>query len=81
VEPTSEKGNEIKKVAIAVDNWKLKIFKKELTAAGFLYIESPGVTHDTSFLMVKTDKLGSLALLTQHMEKECSKWKKNQELN
>jgi hypothetical protein len=35
---------------IAIDRWKLAIFKRHLDGAGYGYTEHPGVTADTMLL-------------------------------
>lgn len=40
------------RIGIAIDNWKLDIFKRNLTDAGFGYSQTPGVTADTIMLYV-----------------------------
>ena len=44
-----------KKIAIAIDNWKLPIFKAALTEGGFQFTKLPGVTADTLLLTVTAD--------------------------
>lgn len=55
-EPPSRKFDGVapkqKKCLIAIDSWKLPIFKKHLTAAGYQYDEAQGVSPDTLFLTV-----------------------------
>jgi len=49
------------KTAIAIDDWKLDIFDKALTDAGYTYVKNPGVTRDTLLLSVETDNIPRLA--------------------
>lgn len=55
-EPPSSKFDGVapqrKKCLIAIDSWKLPIFKKHLTDAGYQCDVDPGVSPDTLFLTV-----------------------------
>lgn len=48
------------KAAIALDKWKLPIFKKHLDKAGFKYTKHPGLTKDSVTLTVKTESISRL---------------------
>jgi hypothetical protein len=50
----------MKKVAIAIDDWKLAIFARRLSAAGYPYEKGAGVTPDTLMLYVKTENVEAL---------------------
>jgi hypothetical protein len=50
----------MKKAAIGIDDWKLRIFEKYLTAAGFEYTVGPGVTSDTLLISVSTETISEL---------------------
>ncbi len=45
------------KAGIAVDNWKLPVFRQQLTAAGFSYSDGGSITADTTLLTVETSDL------------------------
>ncbi len=47
-------------VGIAIDSWKLTIFDRRLTEAGFLYVKGPGVTDDTLLLRVQVHDAGEV---------------------
>lgn len=49
---------------IAIDQWKLPVFERRLTAAHFAYEICPGVTADTLLLRVTTDDLSFSRLKT-----------------
>ncbi len=49
------------KVAIAIDDWKLDIFDRALTDAGFTFVKGPDVTPDTLLLSVETKFVDNLA--------------------
>jgi hypothetical protein len=63
------------RAAIAIDNWKLPIFKRHLDAAGFDYEELFGVTHDTMFLSVVTEDVDSLAVVVKAANAEAAREK------
>lgn len=48
------------KAAIAIDTWKLPIFDRRLTNAGYSYEKSPGLTADTLFLSVVFEDVKAL---------------------
>lgn len=43
------------KIAIALDVWKLSIFERHLTQAGYVWTQSVGVTEDTPLLIIETE--------------------------
>lgn len=45
----------MKRAAIAIDKWKLPIFERHLTQAGYVYRKGDGVTFDTALLFVSTE--------------------------
>ena len=61
----------MKTAGVAIDKWKLAIFKRHLDAAGYSYTEHPGVTHDTLFLKVKTDLIAPLQRVFEAAQLEC----------
>lgn len=50
-------------VGIAVDNWKSKILKKDLSEAGFEYTEHEGITKDSIILKVETSDVERLEVV------------------
>jgi len=48
------------KAAIAIDDWKLPIFDRHLSVAGYVFERGPGVTDDTLLLTVVTDDAAAL---------------------
>lgn len=42
----------MKTAGVAIDDWKLEIFKRHLDAAGYTYTVHPGLTSDTLLLKV-----------------------------
>ncbi len=64
------------KAGIAVDDWKLPVFRRQLTAAGFEYEDRGPLTGDTTMLAVETDDVPRLAALLKDCQAECAKkWK------
>lgn len=61
------------KAGIIVDDWKLPVFRKRLTAAGFTYTDAGGLTHDTTVLTVVTEDAGRLATVVQECQAECAR--------
>lgn len=60
-------------IGIAIDNWKLPTFKRHLDEAGFTFLETPGVTPDTLFLMVTTSEMEKLAAVVSAANTEARK--------
>lgn len=61
----------MKTAGIGLDAWKLPIFKRLLDEAGYSYTEHPGVTADTRFLKVKTERLAPLQRVIERAQQEC----------
>ena len=61
------------KIAIALDNWKLPVFRKRLTEAGYEYTDAGGLTHDTTILTVETDNMLKLKSVVEKCQRECRK--------
>ena len=53
------------KAGIVIDNWKFQIFKRRLNQANFIFNKKPGVTKDTSLLVVEVDTLEKLAEIVE----------------
>jgi len=56
---------------IAIDAWKLPIFKRVLTNAGYTFTKNPGLTADTLLLKVKTDNILALKTVIEKANKVC----------
>lgn len=67
----------MKKIGIAIDKWKLKIFKKHLGNAGYEFKKKPGITPDTLCLMIKADTEQEIASIAQAANNECARSKLN----
>lgn len=50
------------KVGIATDNYKVKIFKKELTERGYEYETGNGITKDTKMFYIMVEPNGMIEL-------------------
>ncbi len=59
------------KAGIAVDDWKLPIFRKRLTEAGFTYEDGGALTHNTTILKVETSDILALKRVIEICESEC----------
>lgn len=64
----------MKTAAIAIDRWKLPVFKRRLDAAEFAFTEHPGVTADTMILKVPYEEgsnFVALSALVRAAQLEC----------
>lgn len=66
----------MKTVGVAIDNWKLPIFKRHLDAGGFQYTEHPGLNKDAMVLKVMTETISKLQPVIEAAQKECAKCRK-----
>lgn len=67
----------MKTAGIAIDNWKLAIFKRHLDAGGFVYTEHPGLTPDAMILKVQSPTIAALQPVVEAAQKECGNARKN----
>lgn len=66
----------MKRAGIAIDSWKLAIFQRHLTAAGYTVEKRPGLTTpDTLMLQVMTDDLEALAKVVRAANTEAAVFK------
>ena len=65
------------KAAIALDDWKLPIFDRRLTSAGYSYEKHPGLTNDTLTLTVITDDVEALEKVVRAANTEAAARKGN----
>jgi len=63
------------KAGVAIDAWKLKIFKRHLDEAGYQYTEHPGATKGSLLLNVATETVAALKPVIEKAQKECTKAK------
>jgi hypothetical protein len=59
------------KAAIAVDDWKLPVFRRKLTDAGYSYEDGGAMTADTTLLIVRTNNMLALKKLLEECQLEC----------
>ncbi|WP_028970126.1 hypothetical protein [Sphingomonas sp. URHD0057] len=59
------------KAGIAVDNWKLPVFRKRLTEGGYEYTDAGPFTGDTTLLTVETNNMLALKALLEGCHAEC----------
>jgi hypothetical protein len=64
------------KAGIAVDNWKLPIFRKRLTESGYEYKDAGPVTGDTTLLTVEAADMLALKALLERCQTECRETKR-----
>lgn len=67
----------MKKAAIVLDRWKLPLFKKRLSEAGYAYTEVPGPHPDTVILKVQTESIAQLQPVVEKMNDEARRSKLN----
>lgn len=63
------------KAGIAVDDWKLPVFRKRLKAAGYTYEDAGSLTPGTTTLTVQTDNILALKKVLEQCQSECAKQK------
>lgn len=59
------------KAGIAVDDWKLPIFRKRLTEAGYDYEDAGALTAGTTLLTVETGDMLALTKVLEACQAEC----------
>ena len=59
------------KAGIAVDNWKLPVFRKRLTEAGFEYQDGGSISGGTTLLNVETNNMFALKKVIERCQAEC----------
>lgn len=64
------------KAGIAVDDWKLPVFRRRLEAAGYEYHDAGAFVGETTFLTVNTDNMLALKKVLEDCEAECRKLKR-----
>ena len=58
------------KAGIAVDNYKLPVFRRRLKEAGYKYEDGGALTGDTTLLAVETDDILALKELLEKCQSE-----------
>jgi hypothetical protein len=64
------------KAGIALDDWKLPVFRERLQAAGYEYSDAGAFTGDATVLTVETGDMLALKKVLEACEAECRKIKK-----
>lgn len=64
------------KVGIVIDNWKLPVFRKRLTDAGFGYTDAGGLTSNSTVLTVETDNILKLKRVIEDCQLACATQRK-----
>ena len=64
------------KAGIAVDDYKLPVFRRRLSEAGYTYEDAGPVTGDTTLLTVETDDMLALKRLLEQCQSECREMKR-----
>jgi hypothetical protein len=59
------------KAGIVVDDWKLPVFRKRLTEAGYTYTDAGALTNGTTVLTVQTDNMLKLKKLLELCQAQC----------
>lgn len=61
------------KAGIAVDDWKLPVFRRRLTGAGYAYQDGGALTPGTTLLTVETSDMLALKKVLEQCQTECRK--------
>lgn len=61
------------KAGIAVDNWKLPVFRKRLAEAGYHYEDGGALTAEATILTVETSNMLALKKVIERCQDECRK--------
>ena len=61
------------KAGIVIDDWKLPIFERHLSQAGYTYEKGPGLIAGTLLLTVKTENATALGEVARAANKEASR--------
>jgi hypothetical protein len=61
------------KAGIAVDDWKLPVFRRRLAAAGYSYQDGGAPTPGVTLLTVQTDDILKLKRVLEQCQAECAK--------
>jgi hypothetical protein len=61
------------RAGIVVNNWKLPVFRKHLTSAGYEYQDGGALTHDTTLLTVDVSDGLALKKVLEQCQAECRK--------
>jgi hypothetical protein len=59
------------RAGIGVDNWKLTVFRKRLSEAGYEYHDAGPLTGDTTLLTVETNDMLKLKKVLEECQAAC----------
>jgi hypothetical protein len=63
----------LKNAGVAIDSWKLPIFRRHLDKAGYTFTEHPGLTEGTLLLKVQYEWVNDLKPVIEAANQECAK--------
>lgn len=63
----------MKKAGIVVDDWKLPVFRRRLTAAGYTYTDAGELTPNVTLLQVEYNDMLKLKRTLEECQAECRK--------
>jgi hypothetical protein len=64
------------KAGISVDDWKLPVFRKRLTEAGYEYTDAGELALGVTLLQVNTDNMFKLKKVLEECQSECARSRK-----
>lgn len=65
------------KAGIVVDDWKLPVFRRRLSEAGFEYEDAGAFTANTTALTVETTNMLALKKVLEECQAECAQSRKD----
>lgn len=68
---SNQNGKVMKTAGIAIDSWKLDIFRKHLAVAGYQFTEEP-LTEKTLLLKVRTSNVKTLSVVVREANEEAA---------
>jgi hypothetical protein len=66
----------MKKAAIAIDSWKLEIFKRHLEGAHIAYSVTDGLAKDMLFITLRYNWVADIQPIVEAANKECANERK-----
>lgn len=69
------------KAAIAIDDWKLPVFRRILEAAGFKYEDAGAFGGPHTMLTVETDEIKRLSSVLEECHRECERKRPRRRFN
>ncbi len=61
------------RAGIAVDDWKLPVFRRRLSEAGYEYLDGGALTEGTTLLTVETSDMLALKRVIEECQSDCRK--------